>query len=177
MSMEGLSPDELAAAQRQVEQYGVRAAEIVKELVICYQTKDHHGGGRLVREMYDEPDLLMLVIGMLTTAVVKVATAPLATPEQIGVELTPPEPWQVGTYDQMAAAAGEQDLIAFAGIAMDAQIRALKGDFMNHLAEHGHFPDVGSVMRSYLIADRMMVTVMAAEAIRRLVMQEVHSDG
>lgn len=175
MSFDNLNPDELIAAKRQVEQYGERSAEIVKELVAAYANNDHHHGGELVREMYNEPDKLLLVVGMLTTAVVRATTGPLATPEELGIDTAQMEPqaWQVGVCDQMEAAAAENDFTAFAQIAMDAQLRAYQSDFLAHREQFGHWPDINHVMRGYMIMDRITVIALAAEALRRLVLQEV----
>lgn len=178
MSLGKLTPAELAAAQQQIAQYGERATQIVHELIGCYHANDHHRGGALVREMHDEPDLLILVIGMLTTAVVKSANGPLATPEQLGVDTDmKPEAWQVGAADQLQAASEQQDLIAFAQIALDAQIRASVSDFEQHLEQFGHYPDVGHLVRAFLLMDRTAVIAMAAEGLRRLTLKAMQDDG
>lgn len=177
MSFDNLNPEELEIARQQVVQYGQRANEIARELVVSCIGNDHHAGGLLVREMYDTPDLLMLVVGLLVSAVAK-GIGPVATPEQLGIDTTEaPELWQVAEADQMEAAASENDIEGFAKIALDAQVRALTQDFRGHFAEHGHYPDMGNVMRGLLILDRGTLTVIAAEAIQRLTMQEVHKEG
>lgn len=177
MSFDNLSPEELQFAQRQISRYGERAGEIVNELLTCAMNNDHHGGGRLVREMYDEPDKLMLVIGLLTSAVVKGVSGPLATPEQLGIDTDePPEPWQVGAGDQMRAAAESQDLQEFARIALEAQIRASANDYTRHYQDTGHYPDSSCLLRAFLILDRITVMALATEALHRLVMLEV-GDG
>lgn len=177
MSYDNLSPQEMAAAQRQIAEHGARAQEIVNELLACYMHNDHHHGGRLVREMYEEPDKLMLVIGLLTTAVVKGVTGPLATPEQLGIDDTEePEPWQTGVSDQLQAASQNQDLEVFARVALDAQIQAATSDFKRFFRETGQYPDTGHLLRALLILDRITVMALAAESLRRLVMKEVQ-DG
>lgn len=180
MSYDNLTPDELAAAKRQVAQYGVRAQEIVNELIACAVSNDHHRGGRLVREMYDEPDKLMLVVGMLTTAVVKGVTGPLATPEQLGIDTDTEiavEAWEVGAADQLQAASANQDLEVFAKVALDLQIKAALSDFNRHLQETGYYPDAGHLMRALAILDRITVMGLAAESLRRLVMLEIEKGG
>lgn len=169
----------MLAAQRQVAQYGERSAQIVQELINSCVNNDHHRGGELVREIYDEPDKLMLVIGMLTTAVVKSTTGPLVNPEELGVDTsnTQLQPWEVGVHDQMQAAAQDNDAAAFASIAMDAQVRAHAEDFRQHRETTGHWPDVHNCMRAFLIMERTSVILMAAEGLRRLVMQEVEKEG
>lgn len=177
MSFDKLTPQELEIAQRQISQYGERAKEIVNELIACAVNDDHYSGGLLVREMYQEPDKLMLVIGLLTTAVVKSVNGPLATPEQLGVDAdAQPETWQVGVGDQLQAAAEERDVEQFARIAVDAQIKASVNDFKNYHEATGQYPDAGHIMRALLMLDRVTVMALAAESLRRLVMREVE-DG
>lgn len=178
MSYDNLNPQELAAAKRQIAEHGARAQEIVNELIACYTRNDHHAGGRLVREMYEEPDKLMLVIGLLTTAVVKGVTGPLATPEQLGIDIEgEPEPWQIGVSDQLQAASESQNLPQFARIALDAQIKAAMSDFKGYFRENGHYPDTGHLVRALLILDRITVIALSAESLRRLVMSEIEKGG
>lgn len=168
-----LSPEEIAAAARQVRQYGQRANEIVKELLASCREGDPRAGGALVRECYEEPEKLMLVIGILTSAVVNGVNGPMATPEELGVEdVRESEPWQVGVTDQLQAAVENGDVNTFAAIALDGQIRALIEDFKESLSTTGYYPDTASVVRSLLLADRVTVTAVAAEAIRRLTLTE-----
>lgn len=178
VSFDNLNPEELQVAREQIAQYGQRAAEITQGLINSCVANDHHGGGRLVREMYDEPDLLMLVVGMLVTAVVKDVDAPMATPEQLGIDTEADSAvWQVAEIDQLQAAADENDVERFAKIALDAQVKSLTQDFRDYFAEHGHYPDMGNVMRGLLILDRGTLTVVLAEAITRLTMLEVGKEG
>lgn len=178
MSWEGMTPEAMIAAQQQIDKFGQRAQEIFAELQVCYTSNDHVRGGILVREMWEEPELLILVIGLLTSSLVDSRNGPLARPEEIGVEQQDinPEVWEIGALDQMEAAAEAHDVSGFARIALDAQIRAYAADMRRVVAAGGQPPDVETLMRGYMIMDQTSVVAVAAEALRRLVLQEVSKD-
>lgn len=176
MSYEGLDPAELAAAQAQVQQFGERAQQIVSELIEACLAKDHQRGGQLCREMYREPNLLLLVVGMLTSHVVKGVNGPLATPEQLGMDpdaLDHSEPWEVGALDQISAAAENRDVNVFAALSVDALLRSYKSD----VADAADMPDAETMMRGFMVMDRMTVIAIAAELLRRVTIQEVGGSG
>lgn len=171
-----MTPEQMVAAQQQIDAFGVRAQEIVQELLVCYRDQDHYRGGELCKEMWSEPNLLMLVIGLLTTMVVDSATGALIeTPEGANIN---PQPWEVGAVDQMEAAAEQGDLNAFASIALDAQIRAYRDDMGRVMSQGGDPPDVRVLVQAFLAMNRVSVTAIAAEALRRLIMlEESKGDG
>lgn len=178
MNIDGdhLNPDELAAAQAQVNQYGERATQIVNALIRACLEKDHYRGGQLCQEMHREPNLLLLVVGMLTSHVVKGINGPLATPEQLGMDpnaLDHSEPWEVGVMDQISAAAENRDVNVFAALSVDALLRSYKSD----VADAEDMPDAETMMRGFMVMDRMTVIAIAAELLRRLTIQEVGGGG
>lgn len=173
-----LTPEEIAAAQQQLSQHGQRATEIVGELIQACQSNDHRRGGELCQEMYETPDLLMLVVGLLTSTVVKNVTGPLASAEELGMppEVNP-DAWQVGMVDQMEAAVEHRDINTFAALAVDAELRAMREDALELMARGGEMPSVEQLMRAFMVMDRVTVTAVAAEQMRRLLKMEVERGG
>lgn len=98
--MSGLSPEEEERSRRQLAMYGERAVEIVTELVDACKTGDHHEGGRLCREIHSNPNLLLLVIGMMTTTIVRLADGQPVRPQDLGLDVkeSETEPWEVGAH-------------------------------------------------------------------------------
>lgn len=170
--MSGLSPEEEDRSRRQLAMYGEEAAQIVADLVEACKVGDHHEGGRLCRKIYNNPNLLLLVIGMLTTTIVRLADGQPVRPQDLGVpgEDSEVEPWEVGALDQMQAAASQQDVDTFAQIALDTQIRAYLVDISRG---DGELPDVQTLLRGFLMMDRTAVVTLAAESLRRLLKQEM----
>lgn len=166
-----MTPDEEAAA-RVVAAYGERANQIVNELVKACLAEDPRRGGELVREAYATPDLLLLVVGMLTTGLVKGMNGAMA-PLVEEPETEPTEIWQVAVKDQMAAAVDHKDMNEYARLAVDAQIRTLAAPFTNPV----DVPDTEQLVRTYAVLDRLSVMACAAEGLRRLVVEEVKRRG
>lgn len=170
--MSDFSPEEMLAAARQLQQHGERATQIVSELIEAARANDHHRGGALCREMYDCPDLLLLVVGMLTTTIVNSGVGlwklPSDPPEP--AEEVPVQAWEVGAVDQMQAAAEAQDVNVFGQIALDAQLRAARDDIA---AMGGGIPDVETLVQANMMMNHMAVSILAAEALRRLLRQEI----
>lgn len=165
-----------------VAMFGRRAEEVVNELLTACRADDGDTGGRLCQEMIGNPAILMLVISILTSTVVKLQDTwgEGVPPEVLGIdpeELGQREPWQTSANDQIEAAGKEAELTGevdkVAEMIVDAQIRALSIDFHQHMADHGHYPDIGSVVRGMLLLNRSTCTVVAAEAIRRLTLLDV----
>ena len=172
--MSELTPEQVAAVQQQLAQYGQRAQEMVGELVAACQANDYHRGGELCREMYEKPDLLMLVVGILTSTVVRNYHGPMVDPSQLNMpEDYKPEAWQVAVVDQMQAAAEQRDINVFASLAVDAELRAMREDVRDLRARGEDMPDVEQLMRAFMVMDQPTVTAVAAEMMRRLLMQEV----
>ena len=176
--MSGLNPEEIAAAQRQLSQYGQRATEVVGELIQACQANDHHRGGELCQEMYQQPDLLLLVVGLLTSTIVKNVTGPLASAEEMGMPVEDnPDAWQVGMVDQMEAAVEHRDINTFAALAVDGELRAMREDVRDALGRGEEMPSVEHLMRAFMVMDRVTVTAIAAEQMRRLLKLEVERGG
>ena len=168
------------AAQEQVARYGPRAAQIVAELIESCQANDHRKGGQLCTEMHAEPNLLLLVVGLLTSTVVKLSgghtpsDGPIATPEELGMPADyQPETWQVGLADQLEAAAANNDIDTFAAVAVDGQIRSMHNDLRDQIENGGEFPTTQQLMRAFLVMDRGALITVGAEMLRRLLKQEV----
>jgi hypothetical protein len=161
--------------QRGIEAAGPRAQEVVQQLIDAMQAGDHVTLGFLCKEMHRDPNLLLVVISGLTASVIQLATGPLATPEQVGMPPDhKPEAWHIGVLDQMQAAAGERDVNTFAQIAVDAEMRA----FLQDIADRGgELPDVETFMRAFMVMDRVSLTAVAAEQMRRLLRAEMDKDG
>lgn len=176
------TPDLDAAGRQLVAAYGQRAGEVVEALLAACRANDGVGGGQLCAELWNsDPGLMVLVISTLTTRVVKRDDG--LSPEDVGIdvaELGQSMPWQTAINDQIEAAmvlAQESgDVTEAASLIVEAQKHALSIDFRQHMADHGHYPDVGCVIRGMLLLNHSALTVVAAEAVRQLTVLEV-SDG
>jgi hypothetical protein len=159
--------DPLGAAE-QLRLYGRRALEITQELVDACRANDHHRGGELCREMVNTPDLLLLVVGCLTTTIVNSGLAPPSVPE--GAEEL--APWEIGAVDQMEAAVEQGDFNGFAQICVDTQLRT----YLNPIRDMGVEPPDAAAMASGLMRlNQQSTAILAAEALRRLLMRELNN--
>lgn len=169
MTWDGMTPEQMVAAQQQVDTFGERALQIINELIECYRDGSYARGGMLCKEMWQQPDLLMLVVGRLTAMVIENATGPLVPVNPS--DIPPLKLWERAAADQMDAAAESSDIAGFARIAVDAQIRAFLEDMERIVAAGGDPPGVEEIMQSYLSMDRISVVALASESLRRLVLQ------
>lgn len=188
---EQLSQAEIDAKSRQmIADHGVRASQIMAELVMAAQRNDQVKGGDLVREMLRTPDLAGLVVGMLTSSLVNLAGSvtelqrkargPAMSPEALGLtqeelDRTAAEPSMVAQLDQIDAAFHNGNIPQAAQLLVDGEIRALKAVYENHHKEIGAYPDVGTVLSVAVMWMRDTALLIASESLHRLILQEVRA--
>lgn len=162
-------------AARVVARFGRRAHEIANELHEAWQVRDGKWGGLLCQEMYENPDLLMLVVTLLLSTP---SSGPLATPEEMGADMSSrenfePAAWQVAANDQAEAAMEADDFPAYAEITTNTWLKGIVMDIRNYKAERGEWPDASFVLRGTMIADHGAVAAVAAECLYRAAMAEI----
>lgn len=149
-------------ARAVLAKWGARAIQLVDELQTAQKNNDHHRGGEICKEMHENPQLFMLSIGLMTTMIVKLSEG--GTEDDYS-----PLPWEVSSGDQLMAAAEEGNLSTYGVIAVDGMIRAISEDIERDGENAGTIEGIHYLLTGM---DHQNLALIAAESIRRLVMQQ-----
>lgn len=168
-----MNEDDLAHAQRIWDKLSEAAGGIAQRLVQCCRENDGETAALIATQLKAQPDsnMLMLVLGQLTTRLVTTqaqatqAHGPLITPEQLGYtpENMEPAPWQRASFDQLTAAAKDNDYRLYARMAVDNQLKSLATDRAN-----GDIPTWEAIFHGMLMVDQQTMVVLCTEMLYRL---------
>lgn len=161
---------------RMVEKYQESSDQLVDELLDACRVSDSSRGAAVTVRLHQAHDvrLLMMVLGSLSAKTVLAERAairahgPLVTPEDFGVsrsDVAVTEPWATSAVDQMRAAVQNGDYASLGQTIVDSHIKALIYDRENSGPES---ITLGNVVRAMMMHDQQTVSVLAAEALLRL---------
>lgn len=161
-----------AKAQETVERYQEYSDMLVGDLLEACRKDDALRGSVITAAIHRRGDvnLLMMVLGGLSAYAVNAENAamkahgPLIQPdEDKGGVLN--EPWATSAVDQMKAAASNNDYATFGSLAVESHIKALIHDREHYGPDSIDLP---RVVRAMMMIDQQTLSVLAAEALLRL---------
>lgn len=166
--------EQWAKAKATVQKYQPYADKLVADMLEACRKGDSLRGSLITTSIHRRGDinLLMMVLGGLSAYAVhaeKAAMAahgPLIQPDE-NVDYDGPmsEPWATSAVDQMKAAASNNDYSTFGSLAVDSHIKALIHDKEHYGVESITLPHV---VRAMMMIDQQTLSVLAAEALLRL---------
>lgn len=166
--------EQWAKAKATVERYQEYSDELISELLEACRKEDALKASIITASIYRRGDvnLLMMVLGGLSAYAVNAEKAamrahgPLIQPENTEDYDGPmSEPWATSAVDQMKAAASNNDYSTFGSLAVDSHIKALLHDKEHYGRDSITLPHV---VRAMMMIDQQTLSVLAAEALLRL---------
>lgn len=161
------TPELRAAA----EEWRQRAVATAQMLIDAARQENGQAGWFLSQQIFAAQNefFLAMVIGNLTMRVVNTerrateAHGPLVTLAEQDMQMPEMPIWATSVQDQLVAAVQNGDYKTFAQVSVDANLRAFGVD-----EDSGLTIDLDHILRSMLTLDQQSVSLVAAEAMRRL---------